>query len=181
MDKWTRRGLLAVAGGTALSAATLPATLNTAAPELTGKPGDWINTDAPLSLRSRLGKVTVVHFWTFACWNCKNNLPIYNRWHAKFGPRDAALIGIHTPELDVERNPANVRAKVKEFGIEHAVLLDNGYANWRRWNQQFWPCVYLVDRKGRIRARWDGEMNYGSLRGEERMNAEIERLLAEPA
>lgn len=180
MKDWTRRGWL-TAGAGVLRAAAPPIIGNAQAPELTGKAGDWINTDHPLSLRSRRGQVTVVHFWTFACWNCKNNLPIYNRWHTGFGPRAVALIGIHTPELDHERDPAQVRAKVKEFAIEHAVLLDNGWVNWRRWDQRFWPCVYLVDRKGRIRARWDGEMNYGGLRGEERMSAEIERLLAEPA
>lgn len=185
MESLSRRSMLLVPAGLAIAgrsgAAAQPVVINAQAPELTGKSHDWINTPAPVSLRSRLGKVTVVHFWTFACWNCKNNLPIYNRWHSRFAPRDVVLAGVHTPELDRERNPANVRSKVKEFGIEHAVLLDNEYANWNRWNQRFWPCVYLVDRKGRIRVRWDGEMNYGGLRGEERMSAEIERLLGEAA
>jgi thiol-disulfide isomerase/thioredoxin len=178
MEKTTRRLFVSGLAAAAAPAATLPAVLNAAAPELTGKSSEWINASAPVTLASRMGKVTIVHFWTFACYNCKNNLPVYQRWYEKYSGRDVALIGIHTPELDVERNPANVRAKVKEFGIEYAVLLDNGYANWRRWNQQFWPCVYLVDRKVRVRARWDGELNYGDLRGEERMGAEIERLLA---
>jgi len=174
-------GALGLGGyGPALSSGQ-PASMNAAAPELTGKPDDWINAVAPLTLAARVGQVTVIHFWTFACWNCKDNLPIYNRWHERFGGRGVALAGVHTPEFDYERVPANVRAKVKEFGITRAVLLDNGYVNWRRWSQRSWPCVYLVDRKGRIRVRWDGEMNHGGLRGEERMTAEIERLLAEPA
>src|SRR5437867_65976 len=59
-----------------------PTTLNVAAPELTG--GPWLNTPpdakgkaSPVTLAARRGKVTIVHFWTFACVNCKANLPAY--------------------------------------------------------------------------------------------------------
>jgi thiol-disulfide isomerase/thioredoxin len=50
-----------------------------AAPELVGR--NWINAPygKAISLASRRGKVTVVQFWTFACSNCRVNLPIYDR------------------------------------------------------------------------------------------------------
>jgi hypothetical protein len=68
---------------------------------------------------------------------------------------------------------------VKQLGIEYPVLVDDLMENWRRWDQQFWPTVYLVDRKGRIRYRWEGELNYGNAGGEEKMAALIEILLKE--
>jgi hypothetical protein len=42
-----------------------PIEIDVAAPELTG--GPWLNTpqNRPLSLASRRGKVTILHFWTF--------------------------------------------------------------------------------------------------------------------
>src|SRR5262249_44875758 len=42
-----------------------PITINVAPPELVG--GPWLNTpeNAPISLESRHGKVTILHFWTF--------------------------------------------------------------------------------------------------------------------
>lgn len=52
-----------------------PVSVNMPAPKLTGDP--WINTSGgkPINLASRKGKVTVVEFWTFACINCRHNLP----------------------------------------------------------------------------------------------------------
>jgi thiol-disulfide isomerase/thioredoxin len=153
--------------------------MNQPAPELTGSP--WLNSPVPVKLAARRGQVTIVHFWTFACINCKRNLPIYNRWHRDFSPRGVAVIGVHTPELDFERDPNNVRQKLPELGIEYPVLLDADFANWRRWHQQFWPTVYLIGKDGRLRARWEGEMNFRSIPGEARMTEWIERLLGEAA
>ena len=55
----------AVLGGgteTAFAAGIEPTVIEAAPPELTG--GPWLNSK-PLTLASRRGKVTVVHFWTF--------------------------------------------------------------------------------------------------------------------
>jgi len=163
----------------ALFALTALITMNSKAPELEGShPKDWINS-VPISLESRSGQVTVIHFWTFGCINCKRNLPIYNRWHERFSKNNVAVIGIHSPEFEYEAVPASVAQKIRELGIRYPVLLDAGLRNWRRWNQQFWPAVYLIDHKGRIRYRWDGEMNYGGQNGERIMTEKIEQLLQE--
>ncbi|MBL8220306.1 MAG: redoxin domain-containing protein [Bryobacterales bacterium] len=161
----------------ALSAPAQPIRMDQSAPELDGK--DWINTSGPVRLKDRRGKVAIVHFWTYGCINCKRNLPIYNRWHERFAPRDVAIIGVHTPEFEYEAKLANVAGHTRSFHIEYPVLPDPGLVNWRRWNQQFWPTVYLVDRKGRIRYRWEGEMNYANLDGERKMTTLIETLLEE--
>lgn len=161
----------------ALFAPAQPIRMDQSAPELDGK--GWINSSAPVRLKERRGKVTIVHFWTYGCINCKRNLPIYNRWHERFAPRDVAVIGVHTPEFDHEANPSNVAERTRSFHIEYPVLPDPGLVNWRRWNQQFWPTVYLVDRRGRIRYRWEGEMNYANLDGERKMTTLIETLLEE--
>lgn len=149
-----------------------PVRLDYAAPALTGQ--DWINaTGRPA------GKVTIVHFWTYGCHNCRNNLPAYERWQQRFAGQPVAMVGVHTPEFENEANAANVRAQVKRLNITWPVLLDAKMDNWRRWHQQFWPCVYLVDRKGRVRYRWDGELNWRGERGDEIMARKVEELLKE--
>lgn len=156
-----------------------PVVVNEKAPELDGKnPSDWLNaSDRPITLKARKGKVTVIHFWTFGCINCRRNLPIYERWHKRFSEQDVAIIGIHTPEFEQEKVASNVAKRSKELGVTYPVLLDPKMNNWRRWNQQFWPAVYLIDRHGKIRYRWEGEMNYGNLDGERKMTALIEDLI----
>lgn len=163
-----------------VAAAVMPAPMKGKAPELAGKEKEWINAPGgPLHLKDRQGMVTIVHFWTFGCINCKRNLPIYDRWAKRFAGRPVEIIGIHTPEFPVEAVAKNVERKVLEFGITYPVLLDPDQVNWRRWNQQFWPAVYLIDKKGMVRYRWDGEMNYGNLDGERKMTSLIETLLRE--
>lgn len=149
------------------------------APELVGR--SWLNTPGsqPISLASRRGEVTVVEFWTFACSNCRANLPIYARLFDKFEKRGVTVIGVHTPESDYERDPKNVAAQVRQLGIRYPVLLDPQSQNWRRWNQQFWPTLYVLDKTGHVRGKWVGELNYQGADGEAQVAASIEKLLAE--
>ena len=153
-----------------------PTARNSPAPELTG--GPWINTSdgKALSLKERRGQVTVVHFWTFGCSNCRANLPVYARWHKHFAPRGVAVIGVHTPEMSNEKNESNVRREVKNLGIEYPVLVDRDGSNWQRWNQQYWPSIYLLDKQNRVRYVWIGETGD---EGEKIMARHIEELLAE--
>ncbi len=152
---------------------------NGSATELVGR--EWLNSPSgkPITLASRLGNVTVVHFWTFGCINCRHNLPIYDRWHNRFSAKDVLVIGIHTPETESERKPANVSREVHALGIRYPVLIDSKYVNWERWHQQFWPTVYVIDRKGNVRCRWEGELNYGRMQGEAELTSLIGSLLAE--
>ena len=65
------------------------------------------------------------------------------------------------------------------MGVTHPVLLDNKGENWRRWRQQYWPTVYLVDRRGRIRHKWEGELEYNRAGGEAKMARLVDELLKE--
>ena len=151
--------------------------LGAVAPELTGD--SWFNvpTNSTLSLASRKGKVTIVHFWTFACINCKRNLPAYARWWQRFAGKGVVVIGVHTPETEAERDPANVARKVKELGIAYPVLLDTDRQNWNRWQQRCWPAIYLIDKQGRVRFVWEGELEYQHAGGEAKMTGLILELL----
>jgi len=89
------------------------------------------------------------------------------------------IIGVHTPETDEERVPENVAKRVRQLGITYPVLLDRSGANWNRWEQQYWPTVYLIDKKGNVRYRWVGELEYNHAGGEATMARRIEMLLNE--
>ena len=54
----------------------------------------------------------------------------------------------------------SVRAKVKEYGITYPVAIDNNYAIWRNFDNQYWPAHYLIDAKGQVRYTHFGEGNY---------------------
>lgn len=127
------------------------------APELKGS--HWLNTPTPITLASRKGKVTLLEFFAYQCINCRHNVPAVARLYRKFKNQGVEFIGIHTPELPDERNPANVKKFVEQQKIDFPILLDPDYVNWDRWKQQYWPAVYLVDKKGRVRFGWIGELD----------------------
>jgi len=156
--------------------AAKPDAKNAVAPELVGK--RWFNTGGkPITLAGRRGKVTIVQFWTFGCYNCRNNLPAYARWQKKFAAQGVEVIGVHTPESDYERDPKNVEKFLRDEKITYPIVTDADHQNWRRWNQQYWPTVYLIDKAGRVRHRHIGE-----LRGDEaQVTRHIETLLKEAA
>ncbi|HXE76472.1 MAG TPA: redoxin domain-containing protein [Candidatus Xenobia bacterium] len=141
------------------------------APELPKK--GWLNTPAeePLQLSELRGKVVLVEFWTFACWNCKNVLPYVKAWHEKYGPQGLVVIGVHAPELEHERKLENVKKAIRKQGITFPVVLDNDFDTWNRYQNEYWPTIYLIDANGQIVYVAIGEGDYG------KTEARIQQLL----
>lgn len=119
----------------------------------------WINSPA-LTNESLKGKVVLVDFWTFDCINCKHTLPYVKDWAKKYQKDGLVVIGVHTPEYGFERIIDNVKDKVKEYGITYPVAIDNNYAIWRNFDNQYWPAHYIIDAKGQVRYSHFGEGSY---------------------
>ena len=147
------------------------------APTLTG--AQWLNTQRPIDLSSRSGKVTIVHFWTFGCINCRNNLPTYSKWQKQFAKDGVEIIGVHTPETVYERNLNHVSDFLRKNGITYPVLYDGDEKNWKAWGVDAWPTVFLIDKKGIIREKWVGELDYDNAGGTAKLTSEIQALLRE--
>ena len=146
----------------------------TAAPEFA--PGtEWLQS-APLTIASLRGQVVIVHFWTFGCINCIHNYPAYKAWQKEYGGKGVTIIGIHTPEFAGEADVERVRARAEQHGLKFPIAVDNNGLNWKNWNNRFWPSVYLIDKNGRVRYRWEGELDSP---GERLMRQRIDELLAE--
>ena len=119
----------------------------------------WLNSP-PLTPESLRGKVVVVDFWTYSCINCLRALPYVESWYQKYKDHGLVVIGVHAPEFAFEKDPGNVRRAVADLKITYPVALDNDYAIWQAFNNQYWPAHYFIDATGRIRAHHFGEGNY---------------------
>lgn len=139
---------------------------------------EWINTE-PLSMESLRGRVVMVHFWTFECYNCVNNYPTYKKWIKRYDPEEVLILGIHTPENESEKNTEKVSKQMEQHGLSFAVAVDNDKANWNAWHNLWWPSVYLVDKKGRVRYWWYGELRWQGATGDQWITKRIEELRAE--
>jgi hypothetical protein len=71
-----------------------------------------------------------------------------------------------------------VAEHARSHGLDFSQLLDTDLAYWRALRNEYWPTIYLVDRCGRIRETWIGEVHAGQRSGQQ-LEARIEELLSE--
>jgi len=142
-------------------------------PELAGAVA-WINS-TPLTRDSLRGKVVMIDFWTYGCYNCLNALPHVKALYAKYKDRGFVVIGVHTPEFAHEKILDNVRREITRLGVQYPVPVDNDYRIWSAFNNQYWPAAYFVDRRGHVRYHHFGEGRY------EEQDAAVAELLEESA
>ena len=135
-------------------------------------PTGFINTNK-VSIKGSRGKVILLDFWAYSCCNCQHTQPYLNDWQKKYADKGLLIIGVHKPEFEFEKDPANVEAAVREAGIRYPVVLDNHDGTWNAYNQLYWPTMYLIDDNGFVRYKHIGEGSYGET------EAKIKALLAE--
>ena len=140
-------------------------------PSFDGATG-WLNS-APLTAADLQGKVILVNFWTYSCINWLRQLPYLRAWAGKYGGHRLALIGVHTPEFGFEHELGNVRRAVRGMRIDYPVAVDNDYAVWGAFANNYRPALYFADPQGRIRHHHYGEGDY------QRSEMVIQQLLAD--
>ena len=132
----------------------------------------WLNSP-PLTAEQLKGKVVLVDFWTYSCINCLRSIPYVRAWADKYKDQGLVVIGVHAPEFAFEKNIYNVNQAVAKLGIDYPVAVDNDYAIWRAFNNEYWPADYFIDANGKIRHHFFGEGDYAQ------SEKVIQQLLAE--
>lgn len=159
-----------VSGGTLEEPVSAPAFTH-------NQPRDWFNS-GPLTWDDLEGKVVLLDFWTFDCWNCYRSFPWLRELEAELAPEGLQVIGVHTPEFAHEKVRKNVAAKIEEFMLHHPVMMDNDFSYWRAMGNRYWPAFYVIDKRGRVRAAYFGETHSGD-RQARRIETVIRELLEE--
>jgi cytochrome c biogenesis protein CcdA/thiol-disulfide isomerase/thioredoxin len=154
---------------TVAAAGTLP--VEGQIPSLAGAV-QWLNSP-PLTAEGLRGKVVLVDFWTYSCINCLRSLPYIEAWAQKYRSQGLVVIGVHAPEFAFERNIDNVRQAVKDLKLDYPIAIDNNYAIWNAFSNEYWPAHYFIDAKGQIRYHHFGEGEY------DQSEKVIQQLLAE--
>jgi thiol-disulfide isomerase/thioredoxin len=119
----------------------------------------WINSE-PLSPAELVGRVVVVNFWTLTCINWLRQEPYVRAWSQVYRDDGLVVIGVHTPEFSFEHELEGVRRATAGRGIDYPVAVDNEYAIWRAFDNNYWPALYFVDREGIVRDQHFGEGRY---------------------
>jgi thiol-disulfide isomerase/thioredoxin len=67
----------------------------------------WINSKL-LTAKELKGMVLLVAFWDYSCINCIRAIPYIRAWADKYGNSGLIVIGVQTPEFDIEKEMPNV-------------------------------------------------------------------------
>jgi cytochrome c biogenesis protein CcdA/thiol-disulfide isomerase/thioredoxin len=124
----------------------------------------WLNTPGgkPLSLAALRGKVVLVDFWTYSCINCQRTLPHVEAWYRQYAKDGLVVVGVHTPEFAFEHVVSNVRSQATALGVHYPVAIDDNYATWNAYDNEYWPADYLIDAQGVVRHVHFGEGDYAT-------------------
>jgi thiol-disulfide isomerase/thioredoxin len=120
---------------------------------------EWINSP-PLTAAGLRGKVVLADIWTYTCINWLRTLPYVRAWWEKYKEQGLVVVGVHSPEFPFEKNIDNVRRAAKAMNVDYPIAVDSDHAIWRDFNNEYWPALYFVDAKGRIRHHQFGEGEY---------------------
>jgi thiol-disulfide isomerase/thioredoxin len=118
-------------------------------PDLTGKIVS--NTDARF-----LGKVVLVNITGSWCPNCHDEAPFLAELYRKYRSQGLEVVALSFEEEDRLKNPARLRAFMKEYGIDYTVLLggvpdDRDAKLTQPVNLNSWPTTFFLGRDGRVR------------------------------
>jgi len=118
------------------------------------------------------GRVVLVNFWATSCVTCVAEMPKMVQTWRKFAPRGYEMVAV-AMSYD---HPNAVAAFVQKRALPFRVALDmNGTVAQAFGNVSVTPTTYLLDRSGRIVAKYVGEPDWAEF------HARIERALATPA
>ena len=148
-------------------------------------PSGFVNTPngAPITIGQFMGKkLVLIDFIDYSCINCERTFPYLEDWWNKYQNQGLEIIAIHTPEFAFEKDINNVTAAAKQFGLTFPIVLDNNYATWNAYQNEYWPHKYLIDANGNIIYDHIGEGGYSDTEAEivKQLNI-LHTKLGEPA
>jgi DNA-binding beta-propeller fold protein YncE len=71
--------------------------------------------------------------------------------------QELVVIGVHAAKFAAEMVSANLRAAVQRLEVHHPVINDGEHQVWEEYAVRAWPTLMLVDPRGRVFAKHEGE------------------------
>lgn len=119
---------------------------------------EWLNVERPLTAADLEGKIVILDFWTYGCINCVHVVEELRQLEDLFGNR-IAVIGVHSPKFDNEKNLETLRNTVVRLDRRHPVVNDPDWLLMERYRVRAWPTLALFTPDGSWLGRVSGEGN----------------------
>jgi len=122
----------------------------------------------PLSLVRLRGKVVLLNFWASWCGPCLTEMPEFMQWQRQFAAQGLQVVGI-----SMDDDPAAARKMAAKLKVDYPIAMGNARLGQRYGGVLGLPLSFLIDRKGEVRAVYQGISNLPAI------EKQVKVLLAE--
>jgi cytochrome c biogenesis protein CcmG, thiol:disulfide interchange protein DsbE len=105
-----------------------------------------------VDLKSQRGKVVLLNFWATWCAPCLIEMPVFSAWQQQYGAQGLQVIGI-----SMDDEAGSVRKTVAKYKVTYPIAMGDAKLGEQYGGVMGLPLSYLIDRKGVVRARFQGE------------------------
>jgi thiol-disulfide isomerase/thioredoxin len=92
------------------------------------------------------GKVVMLNFWASWCGPCRQEMPLLDAMHKRYGPAGFELYGVN-----VEEDNTDAKKMIKDMGVTLPVLYDPESKASTLYKVDAMPTTVMIDKKGQIR------------------------------
>jgi peroxiredoxin len=100
----------------------------------------------PVNLAALAGKVVLSDFWATWCAPCREELPLLEKFHQKYGSKGLAIVGV-----SVDKEPGGIKGFLDKLKVTFPVVHDAGHEVSGKYSPPKMPSSYIIDRKGIVR------------------------------
>ena len=125
---------------------------------------------ARVSLAQYRGKVVLLNFWATWCAPCLVEMPRFVEWQKQYAAQGFQVLGV-----SIDDSPAPAARTAEKLRLDYPVVMGDATLAEQYGGVLGVPVTFLIDRRGIVRARIDGESDTRA------MERAIRSLLAAPA
>jgi cytochrome c biogenesis protein CcmG/thiol:disulfide interchange protein DsbE len=132
-------------------------------------PQDLLHKPAPVFVRDDLsgrkiklktyhGKVVLLNFWATWCAPCQVELPKFETWQNELGAQGLQIVAV-----SMDDDAALVHSTVRRLHLDFPVVMGDARLGDEYGGVLGLPVTYLIDRDGRIVAKFEGETDLDAM------------------
>lgn len=118
-------------------------------------------TGRRISLKHYRGKVVLLNFWATWCAPCQVELPKFEEWQRNLGGQGLQIVAV-----SMDDNAAPVRRLVRGLRLDFPVVMGDARLGDKYGGVLGLPVTYLIDRDGKVVAKFKGETDLDVMEGE---------------